>query len=808
MASQNIARLGVVLGIDTAEFTAGIEKAISEQKKLKSSITRESNAAAKEIVALKYATEDFGKSLTKVEQIQREITAGKFMNASKQLKDELLKQAQAYDMAAASAKKLREEQLKSALSKGGLTAQQQAALGYQTTDIITSLVSGQNPLLILVQQGGQLRDQFGGITNVFKAFATVITPMRLALGGLAGALGLLAYGFYKGSEEATKFRDALLLTNNYAGITYNNFLRLSEVLASKEYGVNAKLSDTKDILNGLVSSGRYTSQSLMPVAEVLTRIAKLSGESGEEVFKRLGTSFDGTANSAKQLNETFNFLNVEQYKYIEQLEKQGKRQEAAAYTANLLNDSLKNQTRELGTLEKVLGSIGRGWSNFWDAVYDVGRPDTPEKQLKKLADLIELYSPFAKMGGYKKELAEAESAYLKMAEEIANKNKQLNEKAEADALKKQKLDEYIRAGGISRTLDLEFEAKKQAIEKEAQLRMQGANEFKRIDAEAWKEKELAKLDIEKRFRDVGYGLAAQERQALAAKLLAIDEKAEQKKLEVSRLRQREIEQRQIADENSVQKEKEKLELYKQNIFLSDTDYQIALDRLRTEQEIAKIMNDERLSPETKEALVDKERRIQNQREEVVKLGESLKVLRDINQAVFQNMTDALTNFILTGKLNFRNFAQTVITEILRIQAASIAAQASRGIMGAIGSVVGNMFGGMGTAFTYGTNIGSQQTSMLAAQDAGLRAGGGDILGGQPVIVGDAGPELFIPRNAGTIVPNSQVAGAMNSGNVVNNYYIDAIDTKSFEDRILGSSNTVWAANQYANKTLAVGRGRT
>jgi hypothetical protein len=49
---------------------------------------------------------------------------------------------------------------------------------------------------------------------------------------------------------------------------------------------------------------------------------------------------------------------------------------------------------------------------------------------------------------------------------------------------------------------------------------------------------------------------------------------------------------------------------------------------------------------------------------------------------------------------------------------------------------------------------------------------------------------------------------MSGGGVVNNYYIDAIDTKSFEDRILGSSNTVWAANQYANKTLAVGRGRT
>ena len=93
MASQNIARLGVVLGLDTAEFSAGIDKAISENKKLKTQIQRESNAAAKEIVALKYATEDYNKSLTKTEQIQREITSGKFANAAQELKNKLLEQA-------------------------------------------------------------------------------------------------------------------------------------------------------------------------------------------------------------------------------------------------------------------------------------------------------------------------------------------------------------------------------------------------------------------------------------------------------------------------------------------------------------------------------------------------------------------------------------------------------------------------------------------------------------------------------------------------------------------------------------------
>ncbi len=86
----------------------------------------------------------------------------------------------------------------------------------------------------------------------------------------------------------------------------------------------------------------------------------------------------------------------------------------------------------------------------------------------------------------------------------------------------------------------------------------------------------------------------------------------------------------------------------------------------------------------------------------------------------------------------------------------------------------------------------------------FRANGGPVTSGEPYIVGEKGPELFVPRASGTIVPNGMMAQA---GSTVVNYNIQAIDVKSFEDRLLGSSKAVWAANQYANKSLSV-RGRT
>lgn len=66
--------------------------------------------------------------------------------------------------------------------------------------------------------------------------------------------------------------------------------------------------------------------------------------------------------------------------------------------------------------------------------------------------------------------------------------------------------------------------------------------------------------------------------------------------------------------------------------------------------------------------------------------------------------------------------------------------------------------------------------------------------------------MFIPSTSGTIIPNGGMTSMGGVTNVTNNY-IQAIDVKSFEDRLYQSSRAVWAANSYANKSLAVQTGR-
>ena len=153
-----------------------------------------------------------------------------------------------------------------------------------------------------------------------------------------------------------------------------------------------------------------------------------------------------------------------------------------------------------------------------------------------------------------------------------------------------------------------------------------------------------------------------------------------------------------------------------------------------------------------------------------------------------NMESAIDRFVRTGKLGFKDLAKSIIQDMLAMQMKAAAS-------GFLSSLFGSMFG-----------MKSNPYQPAAVMGFAGYADGGSPAVGQPAIVGERGPEIFVPRTAGTIIPNHALGGMGGSTSITNNY-INAIDTKSFEERLYGSSNAIWAANQYANKSLAVNRGR-
>lgn len=177
-----------------------------------------------------------------------------------------------------------------------------------------------------------------------------------------------------------------------------------------------------------------------------------------------------------------------------------------------------------------------------------------------------------------------------------------------------------------------------------------------------------------------------------------------------------------------------------------------------------------------------------------KLGE------DMFKSFTNNMTSAIDQFVETGKFSFSNFAESVIKDLIKIQLRMQAMQ--------LFSMGRGFFGGL---FGGGASAGATQTGSFVGPTyggVGMAADGGMISG--PTIVGENGPELFIPQRSGTVIPNQQMSGMENSQPTIvyNGPYIQnmsAIDTQSATQFLAQNKLAVWSANQSASRGMPTSR---
>jgi len=797
-ASQNIARLGIVLGLDSAELVTKITEAQQKFGQFKAQIKRDSEDAAKEIVRLEYATKNYGKTLTEVEKINQQIELGKYKNQPDVIVNALKAKAAAYDKVAQAAKAASEAEM---MNGGkGLTNFQRQAIMYQTTDTVTSLMGGQNPLMVLMQQGGQLKDQFGGLRPMFAGLAAAITPVGVAITGVAAAVGGLGLAFYKGYEEQKLFQNALTLTGNYAAMTKLRFDETAKSISSK-FGTS--LGDAKAGLQELVASGQFTQTSLSAVAEVVSRISKLTGESSDVVAKNLIPSLDGSAASAKKLNDQYHFLTLTQYKYIEQLNQQGRQQEAVRYTADLMSQNLAKQTESLGYLEKMWKSVTNTMSEYWQTAKELGKDDL-SSQIRQAAKEAEAYTKAWGSGDIR--TIQKMQEYLALAEKLNKQSADADAASVQAAKEKAKIDAYEGSGGASKDRQLaaqratmiaeaRYEAESVGLEKTAQIR-------KRVEFEIAKaEAEQARANADEKFSH-----SLERERLLAEQIKQIKAKGLMDEENLYKASRDKFRDSQKAEQDAIDKERERLEIYKANVFTSKEDLDLALNRLAVQQKLADIDKQKDMKQSDKDEAKQRAEWLGKEQEALIKQAETLKMLQEVNQAVYANMTTALQNFVQTGKLSFKDFATGIINELINIQIRAMAVKMTTGL--------GNLFGFAAAASGSGGQVAidGEMSGMTVSQYFGAgKANGGPITGGTPYLVGEQGPEIFIPQGSGTIIPNGQVGSMQQQVGPTIQYngpYIasmSAIDTQSATQFLAKNKMAVWSANQSAGRSVPSSR---
>ncbi|HBZ1307867.1 TPA: phage tail protein [Klebsiella pneumoniae] len=275
------------------------------------------------------------------------------------------------------------------LGKTGQSAAQTAfamrMIPAQMTDIIVGLSTGQSPFMVLMQQGGQLKDMFGGIGPAIKGVGGyvlgLINPVTLA----AAAVGVLGLAYHKGSQEQDEFYKSLTLSGNLVGKTTG---QLAEMAARVSVVANSTTGVTAATLNQIVSSGKVAAESLERVTTAVVEISEATGIATEKLVGDFNDIAADPVASITKLNDQYHFLTLATYNQIKALQDEGNQQDAARVASDAYANAMQQRANDihqnLGILERAWDSLAKTAKGAWDAMLDIGREQTGTERISQI----------------------------------------------------------------------------------------------------------------------------------------------------------------------------------------------------------------------------------------------------------------------------------------------------------------------------------------------------------------------------------------------------------------------------------------
>ncbi len=329
--------------------------------------------------------------------------------------------------------KLKEQE--DAWKKGTVSAGQyrmaMRQLPMQFTDIATSIAGGMPLYMIAIQQGGQIKDSFGGIGNASKALLSLITPMTVGLVGAATVVAGLAVAYYKGASEGEEFNKQLILTGNYAGRTASQLQDMAKGLS----GNGLTQSALSAAMAKVVGSGSFDSSQIEMVTLAAAKMEQATGQSIDATVNNFKRLQDEPLKAAKELDDQLHYLTASEYEQISAMERSGNTIGAARVAMESYSKAMRERADEVvnnvGYMERSWNSLKNTAAGAWDAMLDIGRDKSLDD---RLADVnARMAESQANPGRYDNNKLAAEKALLteeKYQRDVTAARKKANQNAE------------------------------------------------------------------------------------------------------------------------------------------------------------------------------------------------------------------------------------------------------------------------------------------------------------------------------------------------------------------------------------------
>ncbi|EKM0528606.1 phage tail tape measure protein [Cronobacter turicensis] len=584
-----------------------------------------------------------------------------------------------------------------AWKKGAISAgqyqQAMRMLPMQITDVVTSLASGMPIWMVAIQQGGQIKDSFGGIAGALRALMTFVTPLNVAIGAAAAVFGTLTYSVIKANDEFVKIRESIEkttgLSGDFADKVASSVQHLADVSGQSADDIAKAYITTKDsasdAIGKLIDVGMNYEQAAAKVKEYkdasnFTALNNIIADHQQKVAALGDTWLDVAAKKAKGLaigTLAFSTGAISDIQMRQDEIKGASVRQRALQTQKDMQEVLKASSKHIKAITDETEK----------QFYSTNRIANAQRELNQL---LENQKTLAGTGN---EAAQKQAQYL-----IDQKRKEIKQLQDLE----NKKDKPKGSGTIERSSDnaqrdlLALQTELDVLQKHRQANDVISQQRRSL----WKtESEIAILT--KKAQEEG--LSQQEQITLAAdkqtlayrqQLAALGDKVEQQK----KLNQLEQQAARFAEQQAAKRAEIQSKMDGKSSREAGRDAE--RDRIKT------TYGD---NPEARnralrelEATYQKEDKLRDDWRAGAKVAwadyedsatNTFQQVYDFSQNTFTGMTSFLVDFVTTGKASFNDFLSDVLKGLAQMLVKMAEVQAMKSAMGALkGTAIGEFFG--------------------------------------------------------------------------------------------------------------------
>ena len=206
-----------------------------------------------------------------------------------------------------------------------LTGAQATQLSYQLNDVFVSLASGQNPMMVAIQQGSQISQIFGGLANTMTTALGYITPLRLGIGVVAG---LFLSAGKAVLDYSSKVREADVAARGVGRVVGTSAGEIGVIARAYATAGDISIDQARSMAIEFTKTGRIGSEQFGRLISVAKDFGATVGSDTETAGKQLADLFADPARGAETLSRSLNLIDESSARAIQKLAELGKISEA------------------------------------------------------------------------------------------------------------------------------------------------------------------------------------------------------------------------------------------------------------------------------------------------------------------------------------------------------------------------------------------------------------------------------------------------------------------------------------------------